>query len=157
MASITFLLLQFVFLLTLCTGQELIASLDYGTFQGAYSQKYNITYFQKIPFAAPPVGENRFRAPQPPLPITNGTYDSTQPFDMCPQRTVHSLPPLPTISNSLPGQRFRRLPLPRPLFPSCKEPISLFQITSSHTHWSRTCFMPRALSPIPLRNMLLTR
>jgi carboxylesterase type B len=94
MAYITFLLLQLVFLFALSTGQELIASLDYGTFQGAYSQKYNITYFQKIPFAAPPVGENRFRAPQPPLPITNGTYDSTQPFDMCPQRTVKSRPPL---------------------------------------------------------------
>jgi carboxylesterase type B len=98
MASITFLLLQLIFLLTLCTGQELIASLDYGTFQGAYSQKYNITYFQKIPFAAPPVGENRFRAPQPLLPITNGTYDSTQPFDMCPQRTVDSLS---TLSNNI--------------------------------------------------------
>lgn len=69
-------------------GQDLVASLDYGTFEGAYSKQYNISYWQKIPFAAPPVGENRFRAPQPPLQITNGTYDSSQPFDMCPQRTV---------------------------------------------------------------------
>ena len=100
MASFSILLLQLVFFLaSLATAQELIASLDYGTFQGAYSQKYNITYFQKIPFAAPPVGENRFRAPQPPLPITNGTYNSTQPFDMCPQRTVrpNSPPPLRTF------------------------------------------------------------
>jgi hypothetical protein len=65
---------------------------------------------------------------------------------MCPQRTVNTLPPLPTISNSLPGQRFRRLPLPRPLFPPCKEPISLFYIPSSHTGWSGTYFMLRALS-----------
>ncbi|KAJ9142148.1 Proline iminopeptidase [Pleurostoma richardsiae] len=69
--------------------QDLVAALDYGTFQGAYSAKYNISYWQKIPFAAPPVGENRFRAPQPPLPITNGTYDSSQTFDMCVQRTVN--------------------------------------------------------------------
>ncbi|KAH9902289.1 putative carboxylesterase [Xylariomycetidae sp. FL2044] len=67
----------------------LTAQLDYGTFQGAYDATYNISYWQKIPFAAPPVGENRFRTPQPPLPITNGTYNSTQPFDMCPQRTVN--------------------------------------------------------------------
>lgn len=66
-----------------------IAQLDYGTFQGAYNSAYNISYFQKIPFAAPATGENRFRAPQPPVPITNGTYDSTQEFDMCPQRTVN--------------------------------------------------------------------
>lgn len=39
--------------------QDLIASLDYGTFQGAYSAQYNISYWQKIPFAAPPTGENR--------------------------------------------------------------------------------------------------
>ncbi|KAK3695366.1 carboxylesterase [Podospora appendiculata] len=69
----------------------LVAALDYGAFQGAYSKQYNISYWQKIPFAAPPTGENRFRAPQPPLPVTNnhGVYDSSQPFDMCPQRTVN--------------------------------------------------------------------
>lgn len=65
-----------------------VATLDYGTFTGAYSPQYNITYFQKIPFAAPPTGANRFRGPQPPLPL-NGIYNSTQPFDMCPQRTVN--------------------------------------------------------------------
>ncbi|KAF2022272.1 alpha/beta-hydrolase [Aaosphaeria arxii CBS 175.79] len=62
--------------------------LNYGTFAGAYSQPYNLTYFRKIPFAAPPSGRNRFRAPQPPLQI-NGTYDTDAPFDMCPQRTVN--------------------------------------------------------------------
>lgn len=67
----------------------LIASLDYGTFEGAYSDEYNISYWQKIPFAAPPIGRNRFRGPQPPANITNGTYDSSQSFDMCPQRTVN--------------------------------------------------------------------
>ena len=76
-------------------GQNLLARLDYGTFEGAYSQQYNISYWQKIPFAAPPVGENRFRAPQPPVPIPAGrVYNSTQAFDMCPQRTVRSLAPL---------------------------------------------------------------
>ncbi|TAQ90460.1 hypothetical protein B7494_g1182 [Chlorociboria aeruginascens] len=76
--------------LTLLTeGQELLASLDYGKFQGAYSSTYNITYFRKIPFAAPPIGKNRFRAPQPPLRITNGTYDSNQAYDMCVQRTAN--------------------------------------------------------------------
>ncbi|KAI0143726.1 carboxylesterase [Xylariaceae sp. FL1272] len=76
-------------LVNVVTAQVLTASLDYGTFQGAYSAEYNISYWQKIPFAAPPVGENRFRAPQPPLKITNDTYNSSQTFDMCPQRTVN--------------------------------------------------------------------
>lgn len=71
------------------TTSDPTAILSYGTFQGRYSEDYNISYFRKIPFAAPPVGPNRFRAPQPPLPITNGTYDSDGTFDMCPQRTVN--------------------------------------------------------------------
>ncbi|ROV99895.1 hypothetical protein VMCG_06244 [Cytospora schulzeri] len=87
--------LKFVFLLSVALtrsvlAQDLIAELDYGTFEGAYSPTYNISYWQKIPFAQPPVGDLRFRGPQPPLPvITNGTYNSTQEFDMCPQRTVN--------------------------------------------------------------------
>ncbi|KZL73528.1 carboxylesterase [Colletotrichum tofieldiae] len=68
---------------------HLVADLDYGSFQGAYSQQYNISYWQKIPYAAPPVGENRFRGPQPPGAVAGGVYDSSQPFDMCPQRTVN--------------------------------------------------------------------
>lgn len=83
----------FILVLFMCTfpfhisAQTLTASLDYGTFEGAYSSKYNISYWQKIPFAAPPIGNNRFRAPQPPSPI-NGTYNSTQTFPACPQKGV---------------------------------------------------------------------
>ncbi|KAI0459377.1 carboxylesterase [Xylaria acuta] len=69
--------------------QVLTAALDYGTFQGAFDPVCNISYWQKIPFAAPPIDQNRFRVPQPPLPITHGVYDSSQTFDMCPQRTVN--------------------------------------------------------------------
>ncbi|KAI0482824.1 carboxylesterase [Xylariaceae sp. FL0804] len=65
---------------------HLVARLDYGSFEGAYSAKYNISYWQKIPFAAPPTGENRFRAPQPPAVVAGGTYNSSQMFDECPQR-----------------------------------------------------------------------
>ncbi|KAL8381752.1 hypothetical protein RB595_005833 [Gaeumannomyces hyphopodioides] len=66
--------------------QDLLAALDYGTFRGAYSDRYNISYWQKIPFAAPPVGENRFRGPQPPRHVGREVYNSTQRFSMCPQR-----------------------------------------------------------------------
>lgn len=69
--------------------EDPIVQLDYGTFQGKYNDQYNITHFRRIPFAAPTSGQNRFRAPQPPFRITNGTYDSDQAFSMCPQRTVN--------------------------------------------------------------------
>ncbi|KAL2872632.1 putative carboxylesterase [Aspergillus lucknowensis] len=71
------------------TRADPLVHLDYGSFQGKYDETYNLSYFRKIPFAAPPIGENRFRAPQPPLRISNGIYDTDQDFDMCPQRTVN--------------------------------------------------------------------
>lgn len=67
-----------------------LVKLDYGTFQGAVSESYNLTYYRKIPFGASTAGNNRFRAPQPPIPLAADTiYDSNQAFDMCPQRTVN--------------------------------------------------------------------
>lgn len=64
-------------------------TLDFGMFQGKYDSTYNISYFRKIPFAAPAIGKNRFRAPQPLAKIRDGVYNSDQEFDMCPQRTVN--------------------------------------------------------------------
>ncbi|KXX74483.1 Acetylcholinesterase [Madurella mycetomatis] len=70
-------------------GITLTASLDYGVFEGSYNSQYNISYWQKIPFAAPPVGVGRFRAPQPPEPV-EGIYNSTRPFSACPSRDTGS-------------------------------------------------------------------
>ncbi|KAK7710006.1 hypothetical protein SLS57_008504 [Botryosphaeria dothidea] len=85
----TFLVLLLSFLLGTLAFDDPLVELDYGSFQGRYNAEYNISYFRKIPFGASTAGENRFRAPQPPLPITNGTYNTNQPFDMCPQRTLN--------------------------------------------------------------------
>ena len=66
-----------------------IVNLSYVSLSGAYSPTYNLTYYRRIPFAASTAGRNRFRAPQPPLPIKDGIYNTDQAFDMCPQRTVN--------------------------------------------------------------------
>jgi carboxylesterase type B len=66
-----------------------IVNLDYVSLQGASSAEYNLTYFRRIPFGASTAGKNRFRAPQPPAAIQNGTYDTDRAFDMCPQRTTN--------------------------------------------------------------------
>lgn len=67
------------------SANTLLAELNYGSFQGYYDAGYNLSYWKKIPFAAPPVGENRFRGPQPPSQI-NGTYDTNSTFPACPQK-----------------------------------------------------------------------
>jgi hypothetical protein len=38
---------------------ETLVRLDYASFQGTYDASYNLTYWKKIPFAAPPVGKFR--------------------------------------------------------------------------------------------------
>ena len=42
-----------------------IANTENGTIRGLPGNDNRITVFKGIPFAAPPVGENRWRAPQP--------------------------------------------------------------------------------------------
>jgi carboxylesterase type B len=66
-----------------------VINLDYISLQGASSAKYNLTYYRRIPFAASTAGKNRFRGPQTPPQIKNGTYNTDRAFDMCPQRTTN--------------------------------------------------------------------
>ncbi|KAF2270963.1 putative carboxylesterase [Lojkania enalia] len=77
-----------LFLHLISASPNLTISLDYINLQGAQSSEFNLTHYRKIPFAASTAGPNRFRAPQPP-PHYNGTYNTNQSFDMCPQRTVN--------------------------------------------------------------------
>ncbi|KAI5781275.1 carboxylesterase [Geopyxis carbonaria] len=84
---LSLLILLLFYTATTQASNDTLVHLSYGSFQGAYSSAYNITHFRRIPFAAPPTGVNRFRAPQPVTPIPSGTiYDSNRDFDMCPQR-----------------------------------------------------------------------
>jgi carboxylesterase type B len=97
MLTLTYALL-FSFVASILASPPLISSvntthpvinLDYISLQGATSAKYNLTYYRRIPFAASTAGKNRFRAPQPPPQIENGTYNTDRAFDMCPQRTTN--------------------------------------------------------------------
>ncbi|KAJ5751921.1 hypothetical protein N7520_008838 [Penicillium odoratum] len=87
--SIPFILQILALLAVASAYDDPLVHLDYGSFQGKYDTTYNLSYFRKIPFAAPPTAQNRFRGPQPPLKINESVYDTDQAFDMCPQRTVN--------------------------------------------------------------------
>lgn len=55
-----------------------------GLLQGAPGRNPGLTVFKGVPYAAPPVGNLRFRAPQPPVPWT-GTYKAEHFSKLCPQ------------------------------------------------------------------------
>ena len=54
-----------------------------GTVQGGYCPGNESVYFFSIPFADPPVGELRYRAPQPFSGSYNGTLYRTTPSPIC--------------------------------------------------------------------------
>ena len=64
------------------------ATVDTGSLQGAI--EYNMHVFKGIPYAAPPVGDLRWRPPQPAVPW-NGVRDASQFGDSCPQPYVKTL------------------------------------------------------------------
>ncbi|KAJ7848812.1 alpha beta-hydrolase [Mycena olivaceomarginata] len=57
-----------------------IVDLGYAQYQGAVNADNNIAHFFGIRFAAPPIGDLRFRAPQPPANISGVQLATTQPI-----------------------------------------------------------------------------
>ncbi len=76
----------------------LVVQTDRGAVQGAQPGDYRL--FQGIPFAAAPVGDLRFRPPQP-APGWTGTRDATQPGSPCPQSGSATNPTTSTTEDCL--------------------------------------------------------
>ena len=64
------------------------AKVETGALQGTI--EYNMSVFKGIPYAAPPVGDLRWRPPQPALPWS-GVRDASQFGESCPQPYVKNL------------------------------------------------------------------
>ncbi|KAK2003840.1 carboxylesterase [Colletotrichum falcatum] len=54
-----------------------------GSYHGVYSSSYNQDFFLGIPYARPPVGDLRFRAPQPLDSSWEGTRNATEYSPLC--------------------------------------------------------------------------
>lgn len=65
------------FIVTLSTASPLTSSvkIDTGIVQGNQRDQYGILSFKGIPFAAPPVGDKRWKSPKS-APLLNGTFDA---------------------------------------------------------------------------------
>ncbi|KAJ7505659.1 alpha beta-hydrolase [Mycena galericulata] len=71
-----------------------IIDLGYAQYQGLVDTTANITTFSGIRYAAPPVGDLRFRAPQPPAAV-NGVQQATSESNYCMQSGSGVLPTNP--------------------------------------------------------------
>ena len=60
------------------------ANTCYGEVEGIAGKCPQYTVFRGIPYAQPPVGENRWRAPKPPVPW-QGVYPADRFKGICPQ------------------------------------------------------------------------
>ena len=82
MKKILTLLLTAFALNSLASVDRPMATIETGTLQGA--TEYNMNVFKNIPYAAPPLGDLRWRPPQP-AASWKGTRDASKFGDSCPQ------------------------------------------------------------------------
>ncbi|KAF7327296.1 COesterase domain-containing protein [Mycena kentingensis (nom. inval.)] len=78
-----------------------VVNLGYAQYQGAVNSTSHVTSFLGIRYAAPPIGDLRFRAPQPPLAMQEIQTATTQPAQ-CMQAPVGANPSNP-LSNTPQG------------------------------------------------------
>lgn len=71
-----------------CAAERPVVKIETGSLQGVI--EYNMQAFKNIPYAAPPVGELRWRPPQPAL-AWNGTRDASKFGGACPQQYIKNL------------------------------------------------------------------
>lgn len=64
---------------------ELTVDLGYSKYKGTYNSSTEINSWKGIRFAAPPTGDLRWQAPQPPLLNRSQVIDASQYGSQCPQ------------------------------------------------------------------------
>lgn len=68
-----------------------VVDLGYASYQGVYNETTNIQYFKGMRYAAPPTGDLRWKAPQPPHAV-QGVQDAASFGPQCIQGTVGGTP-----------------------------------------------------------------
>ncbi|PVI06068.1 alpha/beta-hydrolase [Periconia macrospinosa] len=92
-----------IFFAIICTatkaaGQQPIVDLGYAKYLGHHNDTFNVNNYHGIPFAAPPTGPLRWKAPQPytaPNNLTDSPVDATRPGAACVQGIPYWIAPGP--------------------------------------------------------------
>ncbi|KAI0173305.1 putative carboxylesterase [Hypoxylon sp. FL1284] len=66
--------------------------LGYATYQGYYNSTYDLNVWKSVRYAAPPVGDLRWQAPQPPVPNNGQVTPAVDQPPLCPQSGAFGTP-----------------------------------------------------------------
>ncbi|KAH6625571.1 carboxylesterase type B [Boeremia exigua] len=80
--------------------QNLTVDLGYEVYRGAYDSTAQLDIWRGIRYAAPPIGDLRWRAPAAPIASENGVVDAIEFAPGCPQAAPVPFPAIPGISGS---------------------------------------------------------
>ncbi|CAN9385057.1 unnamed protein product [Alternaria alternata] len=79
--------------------QDIVVDLGYGIYQGAYNSTTHLNIWKGIRYAAPPVGDLRWRAPAAPVVSSNDIVDAIEFTPGC-QAAPAPFPVIPALSGS---------------------------------------------------------
>ncbi|CAN9380344.1 unnamed protein product [Alternaria alternata] len=80
--------------------QDLVVDLGYGIYQGAYNSTTHLNIWKGIRYAAPPVGDLRWRAPAAPVVSSDDIVDAIEFAPGCPQAAPAPFPVITAPSGS---------------------------------------------------------
>ncbi|KAI6084841.1 putative carboxylesterase [Hypoxylon rubiginosum] len=66
--------------------------LGYATYQGYYNSTYDLNIWKSVRYAAPPIGNLRWQAPQPPVPDNGQVTPAVDQPPLCPQSGAFGVP-----------------------------------------------------------------
>ncbi|KAI0506603.1 Alpha/Beta hydrolase protein [Xylaria bambusicola] len=69
-----------------------IVSLGYATYEGYYNGTYDLNIWKSIRYAAPPTGNRRWQAPEPPLHESSAVIPAVAQPPLCPQTGAFGVP-----------------------------------------------------------------
>ncbi|KAI0906473.1 Alpha/Beta hydrolase protein [Ustulina deusta] len=69
-----------------------IVSLGYATYEGYYNGTYDLNIWKSIRYAAPPTGNRRWQAPEPPLQESSVVTPAVEQPPLCPQTGAFGVP-----------------------------------------------------------------
>ncbi|KAJ8496645.1 hypothetical protein ONZ45_g12370 [Pleurotus djamor] len=123
-----------------------VVDLGYARYKGAYNSTADVSHYLGIRFAAPPIGNLRWRAPQPPPTLRGIQHASAEP-PQCPQAPMGAAAtntyPRPILRSDIPDTEdclYLNVFMPGASVPKRKLPVLVWIHGGGYIFWNATMF-----------------